>query len=178
MAAPEFVPTKPTEKARSYTSPPRYAGAWLAARPGEIVAQGGQPHRDLGRMGAPGPDQGYLLKLVPLLRPELHLVEGELLADAEAGCVAIALKRCSAFGRAPVLADLRLAYLLWGFLDASAPAELVSVRRERFEGVRLTDHHYMELRELVDTVPTATLRLSLDEAARAFAADWRSLLFL
>ncbi|MCU1499935.1 MAG: hypothetical protein JWM47_3888 [Acidimicrobiales bacterium] len=178
MAAPEFVPTKPTEKARTYTSPPRYVDRWLAVRPGDIVHNGGQPDPDSGRMGVPGPDQGYLLKLAPLLRPEVRLAEGELLADAEAGAVAIALKRGYAFRRAPVLDDLRLAYVVWGFLDDAAAPDLLAERRRRFEGVRLTAHHYVELRALVDTVPTATVRLSLAAASEAHAADWRSLLAL
>lgn len=178
MAAPEYVPTKPTDKARRYTSPPRYGSEWHAARPGELVSQGGQPDVDAGRMGAPGPDQGYLLKLVPLLRSELQLASGELLADAEAGGVAIALKRASLFGRAPVIHDLRVAYTVWGLLDSNAPAELVAERTARFEGIRLTAHHYPELRAVVDAVPAATLRLTTEQVADAVASDWRSLLDL
>ncbi|QXC63069.1 hypothetical protein KSP35_09960 [Aquihabitans sp. G128] len=178
MAAPEFVPTKPTDSPRAYASPPRYGDEWRAARPGEVVSNGGQPDRDAGRMGSPGPDQGYLLKLAPLLRPEVHVTDGELLADAEAGALAIALKRASLFGRAPVLHDLRLAYVVWGFLDASPAPELVAERQRRFEGVRLTAHHYPELRAVVDAVPTETIRLSPAQAAEAHAADWRSLLAL
>lgn len=178
MAAPEFVPTKPTDSPRSYASPPRYGDEWFAVRPGEVVGQGGQPDRDAGRMGSPGPDQGYLLKLAPMLRAEVQLATGELLADAETGALAIALKRASLFGRAPVIHDLRLAYTVWGYLDAAAPAELVAERTRRFEGVRLTAHHYPELRALVDAVPAETLRLSLPQVAAAHAADWRSLLSL
>lgn len=176
MAAPEFVPTKPTDAPRTYSSPPRYDDEWLAIRPGEVVGQGGQPDVDAGRMGAPGPDQGYLLKLVPLLRDELRLTDGEARADVEAGCVAVALKRASLFGRAPVIHDLRVAYAVWGYLDAAAPAELVAERTRRFEGVHLTAHHYPELRAVVDAVPAATLRLTPADVASAAAADWRSLL--
>ncbi len=178
MAAPEFVPADPTHKARRYTSPPRRDDAWEPARPGELVTSGGQPDLDAGRMGAPGPDQGYLLTLVPLLRDELHLADGEHRADAEAGCVAIALKRASIFGRAPVVHDLRVAYLVWGFLDASAPADLVAERRARFEGVHHTAHHYPALRAVVDTVPEATLRRLPADLEAAHRADWRSLLVL
>ncbi|MEZ5139615.1 MAG: hypothetical protein R2711_12865 [Acidimicrobiales bacterium] len=71
--------------------------------------------------GRPGPDQGYLLKLVPLLRDELVLADGEDRRDAEAGGVAIALKRASLFGRAPIVHDLRVAYTVWGLLSPSAP---------------------------------------------------------
>lgn len=176
MAAPEFVPTKPTDAPRNYSSPPRYDDEWLAVRPGEVVGRGGQPDVDAGRMGAPGPDQGYLLKLVPLLRDELRLAEGEALADVEAGCVAVALKRASLFGRAPVIHDLRAAYAVWGYLDGAAPADLVAERTRRFEGVHLTAHHYPELRAVVDAVPAATLRRTPADLTAASVADWRSLL--
>lgn len=178
MAAPEFVPLKPNDRPRAYTSPPRRDDEWIPVRPGELVTTGGQPDVDAGRMGAPGPDQGYLLGLVPLLRDELRLSEGEDRADVEAGGVAIALKRASLFGRAPVVHDLRVAYTVWGALDASAPAELVAERARRFEGVHHTAHHYPELRAVADAVPEATLRLSPAEAAEAYRADWRALLAL
>ena len=57
-------------------------------------------------------------------------------------------------------------------------AELVAERTKRFEGIRLTAHHYPELRAVADAVPEATLRLSPEEAARAHASDWASLLSL
>jgi hypothetical protein len=179
MAAPEFVPLKPNDKPRSYQSPPRRDDdEWIPARPGELVTTGGQPDVDAGRMGAPGPDQGYLLKLVPLLRDELRLADGEHRADVEAGGVAIALKRASLFGRAPVVHDLRIAYTVWGFLDGGAPSELVAERTARFQGVHHTAHHYPELRAVADAVPEATLRLAPAEVASRHAADWRSLLSL
>jgi hypothetical protein len=177
MAAPEFVPLKPNDRPRTYASPPRRDDEWVAARPGEVVNEG-QPDVDAGRMGAPGPDQGYVLKLVPLLRDQLQLAEREVLADAEAGGVAVALKRASLFGRAPVIHDLRVAYMVWGLLDATAAPELVEERRRRFEGIRLTTHHYPELRAVADAVPESTLRLSPAEVAERHAADWRSLLAL
>jgi hypothetical protein len=177
MAAPEFVPLSPTHMPRAYGSPPRRGEPWKAVRPGEVVHVG-QPHPDAGRMGAQGPDQGYLLTLLPLLRDQLHLAEREDLADVESGAVAVALKRASLFGRAPIVHDLRVAYTVWGFLDEQAPSELVAERRRRFEGVHHTLHHYPALRAVADAVPEATLRLGPDEVAERYAADWRSLLAL
>ncbi|MCU1356885.1 MAG: hypothetical protein JWM89_2303 [Acidimicrobiales bacterium] len=177
MAAPEFVPLLPVDKPRSYASPPRRDDEWWAVRPAEVVSVG-QPDVDAGRMGAPGPDQGYLLKLVPILRPELHLTEGEARADVEAGGAAVALKRASLFGRAPVIHDLRVAYTVWGFVDPSPDPDLVAERRRRFEGVHLTTHHYPELRAVADAVPEATLRLTPAQAAEAYARGWRDLLSL
>lgn len=176
MAAPEFVPTKPNETPRGYTSPPWRDEPWLATRPGDLRT--GQPDVDAGRMGAPGPDQGYVLKLVPLLRDELVLTDGEQQGDVEAGCVAVALKRASLFGRAPVIHDVRVAYTVWGFLDTDAAPELVAERTARFEGVHLADHHYPVLRAVVDAVPAEILRLTPAEVAKRYCADWRSLLAL
>lgn len=178
MAAPEFVPTKPTDRPRSYGSPPRYDSAWTATRPGEVVGPVGQPDADAGRMGAPGPDQGYLLKLVPLLRDELQLTDGEHQADVEAGGVAIALKRASLYGRAPMIGDLKVAYAVWGYTDVDAPADLVEERRTRFEGVRLAAHHYPELRAVVDAVPATSLRQTPEAVAQRTGEDWRAQLDL
>ena len=177
MAAPEFVPTQTTHHPRDYWSPPWRVHTWPPG-PADLVSDGGQPDVDAGRMGAPGPDQGYILKLVPLLRSKLHLAPNEREADAEAGGVVVALKRASLFGRAPVIHDLTVAYTVWGLLDPSAPAELVAERVRRFEGVRLSAHHYPELRAVADAVPAATLRLTPAEVAERHRSDWRSLLAL
>ena len=147
----------------------------MADRPGDLGGAG-QPSADAGRMGSPGPDQGYLLKLVPLLRDQLVLADGEDRGDVEAGGVAVALKRASLFGRAPVVHDLRVAYTLWGFLDQKADAALVALRRSMFEGVRHTAHHYPELRAVADAVPEESLRLTPAEVTSAHGTDWRSLL--
>ena len=178
MAAPEFVPTRPTEAPRAYRSPPRRDDEWLTDRPAEVVGEGGQPDPDAGRMGAPGPDQGYVLTLLPLLRPDLQVGEGEEIRDVEAGAVAIATKRASLFGRAPVLHDLRVAYTVWGALDPRCPDELAAERRRRFEGIHLIAHHYPELRAVVDAVPESTLRLSPAEIDERYAARWQDLLVL
>lgn len=96
MAAPRFVPTSPTHQPRSYRSPLRLRGAWMPDRPAEIPM--GQPDADAGRMGAPGPDSGFVLKLLPVLRHKLVLTVGEEEAAVERGAVAIALKRASLIG--------------------------------------------------------------------------------
>ena len=177
MAAPQFVPLDPTHDPRDYASPPRREDEWWAVRPGDLGAEG-QPSVDAGRMGAPGPDQGYLLKLVPMLRDELQLQPGEALADVEAGAVIVALKRAAILGRAPILKDLRVAYTVWGFLDPSPAPELVAVRRQMFEGVRHIAHHYPERRALADTVPEGTLRLDLAGVAAARRDHWAAVLRL
>jgi hypothetical protein len=168
VAAPEYVPVKPMDDVRTYESPPRRPDSWRADRPGDLV--GSQPHGDL--LGSQGPDQGYALKLAQeVFAPQLRL--GDLAVDdVIAGCVAVALKRASVFGRAPVSHDLRLAFGLFGFLDDDPPAELVELRRRLFAGVA-HPHHYGDGRAIVDAVPESTVRMAHTGVR---AADWRDLL--
>src|SRR6516162_1955497 len=157
MAAPEYVPHSPLEVERVYESPPWKGDRWFADRPGDL--SGRQP---LGpRLGYPGPDQGFVLKLARQFEDRLVLVEGERHDDVIAGCAAVALKRASLFGRAPVVHDLTAAFTIWGYLS-TADAELLRLRQPLFEEVS-NPHHYMELRRIADLVPQAVLRLSHTE---------------
>lgn len=123
-------------------------------------------------LGRQGPDQGYAYRLVTHLDAELHLGRVNR-QDAVAGCVAIATKRSSLFGRAPVVHDLRAAFSVFGFLDPSPPVELVVLREQLFSEVR-SNHHYAERRELVDLVPDRALLQSPASISAAYASDWRS----
>ena len=174
MAAPEYVPTDQLARLRAYRSNPRRPEPWLARRPGEI--EGEQPRGD--RFGSPGPDLGFALKIARTFDDRLHLVDGEDHHDVVGGCVAVAMKRSSLFGRAPVVHDLTVAFTVWGFLDEQPASELVAERRRRLEGVGHAAHHYVALRDLVDSVPDATLRLAPDQVSSAHRADWRGLLDL
>lgn len=168
MAAPEFVPTtKDQQPRRGLGLPP--ARPWMATRPGELGAA--QPEGP--SLGHPGPDQGYALKLSSRFRNRLVL-DGVHTEDAVAGCLGVTLRRASQFRRAPVIHDLDLAFRIWGFLG-DAPAELVTLRAPLFEGAA---HHYWTQRVVVDHVPEATLRLSHQEVAARFPAEWRVLLGL
>lgn len=173
MAAPKFVPTSPTEVVRSYSSSPRRPAPWMADRPGEVT--GRQP---LGpRLGDPGPDPGYALKLARSFRGGLSLHPGESEDDAIAGGAAVAMKRAGLRGRAPVMHDLRVGLGVWGFLDERPDEELVRIRRERFEDVH-SPYHYPERRRIADAVPDDVLRLPHDEILGRHATDWRSCLDL
>lgn len=170
MAAPEFVPVDTSRPVRAYSSPPRRPGSWLADRPGELAE--GQPHG--AHLGSQGPDQGYVLLLARRFAGQLVLTPGEHERDALAGAAAVALKRASLFGRAPVLHDLRVGLTIWGFLT-DAPAELVTLRKGLFEEV-WHPHHYAEQRALVDLVPNDVLRMTPQQVIEAHQRDWRSLL--
>jgi hypothetical protein len=168
MAAPDYVPRPKAEKARVYESPPWGGDSWMADRPGDLRA--GQP---LGpRMGYPGPDQGFMLKLVRRFEGQLSLAPGEHEEDAIAGCCAVAMKRSALFGRAPVIHDLTIAFTVWGFLSPQPDPELVKMRKPLFEEVR-NPHHYSELRRVVDLVPVAVLKLTPDQVQQQANLDWR-----
>ncbi len=168
MAAPEYVPRPATDRPRVYASPPWSGESWLAERPGDLA--GRQP---IGpRLGYPGPDQGFALKLARSFEDRLVLTEGEHVDDVIAGCTTVALKRASLFGRAPVVYDLTAAFAIWGYLAAADP-ELVRLRKPLFEEVA-NMHHYMEQRKIADLVPQAVLRLTHTEVQRVAAQDWRA----
>jgi hypothetical protein len=173
MAAPEFVPTRPQQTVRSYSSPPWRPDPWFADRPGEV--RGRQPEGD--QLGVPGPDQGYALLLAGRYSGRVALSEGEHEADALAGATAIGTKRSAIFGRSPVLHDITVGLTVWGFLDPAPPEALLVVRREWFEEVHLP-MHYTNLRRIADAVPEAVLRRPHDAVAAAYRSDWRSCLDL
>ncbi len=163
MAAPRHVRVEPLSVVRSYSSPEVTPRRWRAARPGDLAA--GQPTGAL--RGHQGPDQGYAYGLAHLFDDRVYLTEREDRDDVDAGCVAVALKRASIFGRAPVVWDLEAGYLAFGFLDQRPPAELVARREPLFEGAAEA-HHYQHVRELVACVPTEVLSLTHPEIRRRY----------
>ena len=173
MAAPRHVPLPPTEEASSYRSPNVVPSSWVNRRPGDLDSV--QPSG--GSLGHQGPDQGYALRLCRSFRERLHITEHEHLDDVESGCVQIALKRASIFGRAPVVHDLEMAYRMWGFLDASVDTELLRERSRLFEGLS-ESHHYSDVRRLVAAVPIRTLKMSPSDLEEQYSTDWTSLLEL
>lgn len=170
MAQPEYVPVNADDRVRPAERLP-VPDRWVADRPGEIRGVG-MPTGP--RLGSPGPDQGYGLKLARSFveAGKLVLTQGEHAEDAVAGCLGVALKRASMFGRAPVIYDFELAYAVWGFLDAAAPRDLVEFRKPLFQSV---SHDYWDQREIADQVPDSTLRMQ-PAAVRTALDDWRSLL--
>ncbi|WP_419840868.1 hypothetical protein [Candidatus Poriferisodalis sp.] len=170
MAAPRHVRLAPLGEVRAYGSPDVTPQRWTPGRPAELI--GGQP---LGALrGHQGPDQGYAYGLVPLFDDRVHLAEHEERHDVDAGCVAVALKRASLFGRAPVVWDLEAGYLAFGFLDEHPPAELVARRTPLFEGAAEA-HHYKQVRELVACVPTEVLSLAPPALRQRYESDALSL---
>jgi len=161
MAAPDYVPTTQGDRPRKVLGTPGHGG-WTAIRPGDLT--GRQPSGPL--FGNQGPDQGYALTLVRHFEPRLTVGEHEAVADAVAGCLGVALRRASLFGRAPVIHDWTVAFTVWGFLG-EVPAELVEHRQRLFEGAA---HHYHDQRAIVDAVPEVTLRLPHGQVVESFPA--------
>ncbi len=127
------------------------------------------------RLGYQGPDQGYALALAGRVRPKLVLSDSERADDTLTACTAIAMRRASMFGRAPVIHDLHIAVTIWGFVDPAPPAELVALRRPLFEGAAEPEH-YAAVRAIVDMVPDPTLRMTPADVQDAYPSRWRELL--
>jgi hypothetical protein len=164
MPQPNYVPVPAADRVRPAERLPVPEG-WSPTRPAEVV-DGGQ-HVGI-RGGSPGPDQGYALKLARHFVDRLVLAPDEHVDDVIMGCLAVALKRASLFGRAPVAADLELAFVLWGFFDG-APADLVSFRKPFFA---VAGHHYEDQRAIADVVPESTLRLTPQQVVARLASWW------
>ncbi len=165
MAAPEYVPKSSADHRRVYESPPADPETWVADRPAEIP--GRQPAG--ARFGNQGPDQGFAIKLANQFKGRLVLTPGEHEADAISGCVQVANKRASIFGRAPMIHDLTMAFTLFGFLTEADPS-LVELRKRYFAAAHLPAH-YTERREIAALVPGETLRLTMAEFKRIADAD-------
>jgi hypothetical protein len=170
VAAPEYVPQPAIKHVRSYESPPRRPQSWWADRPGD----GDTDVDGRDRFGSPGPDQGYVYVLARRFRGQLQLASDESEDDALAGAAAVALKRASLFGRAPVMPDMTVALIVWGFLGDAPPA-LIAYRQPLFAEVS-NPHHYAELRRIVDLVPDEVLLRTPEQVANDHRADWRSVL--
>ena len=169
MSAPKFVPVATIGAFREGEELPP-SGEWRSDRPAEVAAH--QPKRR--GMGTPGPDQGYALKLANSFHGKLELVEGEHEHDVILGCLGIALRRASTFGRSPVIHDLDLAFAVFGFTgEGATPEDLIRFRTPKFEAA---GHHYEVQRELADLVPETTLRMTPAAVKQTVAfGEWRSL---
>ncbi len=166
MAAPSYVPATENPPT-AYRSAPWRDGSWTAVRPGEVVGAPEGPE-----LGFQGPDQGYALKLAGRFADRLVLAPGEQADDALAGCCAVALRRASLFGRAPVVHDLRLALEVLGLLD-QADDELVEWRGPLLAGAA-SHHGHHQQHHLATQVPESTLLSTPEAVAAARRSNWRT----
>ena len=147
----------------------------LTANLGGLMGELGELGLELGG-GVRGAETGLAPGLLAeRFRDRLQLQPNEVADDAIQGCLGVALRRASLFGRAPTIHDFTVAFTIWGFLDPSPPQELVDLRRPMFAGVRHAVH-YAEARAIASFVPEATLRRPHGEVVSAYPAAWRELL--
>lgn len=171
MAAPKHTPVDPVDRPRAYRSPDHVPGAWREARPASL--EGPQPRG--GRLGHQGPDQGFALALAERLRPRIVPQSGEDVDDAIAGCVAIAMRRASRYGRAPVIHDLLVAFGIWGWFLVVPPADLVARRRAAFAGLSHATISYERVRALADAVPDTTMMMTPAQVDAGMPGSWAAL---
>ncbi len=167
MAQPDYVPLTSTDRVRpsERLPPPR---RWFQDRPAEV----GKPDQPMGGyFGVPGPDQGYAMLLAEQFEDRLELSEGERVEDVLPGCLGVALRRATLFDRAPVKADLELAFTVWGFLG-DAHSELVEMRKPLFQG---TAKAYLDQRMIAARVAESALRSTPAQVRDLLRSDWRSL---
>ena len=166
MTQPSFVPIVEADQVRrAYRL--RVPGIWTQSRPSELRG----PSQPAGfKLGSPGPDQGFALKLARSFEHRLELTPGESAEDAMAGSTAVAMRRCARFGRAPVVHDLTFGFTLWGFLGG-APDDLVVARGPLF---RAASHHYQAQRAIADSVAEETLRMTPETVAGRLG-EWRTM---
>lgn len=169
MTQPSYVPIAETDQVR-----PAYRlkvpSVWTQSRPSELLGTT-LPRGE--RFGAPGPDQGYAIRLARRFEDRLVLGGDESLEDAVIGCTAVGMRRCARFGRAPAVYDLEFAFTLWGFLGG-APPDLLEARAPLFRGVA---HHYAAQRVVAAAVNEDALALPPQAVARRLGR-WPELITL
>jgi hypothetical protein len=85
---------------------------------------------------------------------DFQLAPGEDRGDAEAVVAAVAMKRASAYGRAPIVADVDKAATLLGY-RGGADAETIARRADAVQGAH---HEYGRCRAVADQVDLEVLR--------------------
>lgn len=149
---------------------PDPARRWKPDRPGEI--SGPAESKWGGAYGTPGPDTGYVLRLIHHRNPAIPADEDH--HDMVTALAALASARASANGRAPIMADVEVATILLG-LDPDTPEGLA----ESFRSARMSSrfanlsHRADRRRALVAAVPPELLGGDLaDVRKRVSASEW------
>lgn len=147
------------------TASPAPARRWSPRRPGELGSPEEVPWG--GMFGTPGPDTGYVLKL--LSEEHLDLAPGESRADTVMALASLAGARASAVGRAPTGEDVRVAMTLLGFDQSMASHLREALAGRRPHWVANVAHDSKKLYELVGAVDVEILRSSPSAIAAIMA---------
>lgn len=155
MSQPKFAPISESAEIRKcyHLEAPQ---PWRFDRPAELARDYNLSYKS--GMGDIGPDQGFAIKLAKRVADRIILEKGEHSDDVLAGMVAIALRRASLFGRAPVFSDVILAGKLFGYFD-EVRDELLQYRKGLFSGVA---HDKYKERVLAFSLPEAALLANPD----------------
>ncbi|MBT8213178.1 MAG: hypothetical protein KJN71_08535 [Acidimicrobiia bacterium] len=148
-------------------SPP---DGWSPDRPGELNHPDDVPWG--GAFGTPGPDTGFVYRL--LAESGYEPGEGERRADVMAALAAVAGARSSHFGRAPTQTDVKIAALILGYESDGMPqAVLDSLAADRSTWFADIAHKPGKARTLVGAVSLDVLRQGPDEVWARVAAGER-----
>jgi hypothetical protein len=146
------------------------ARPWRADRPGDAAAAvAGTAHPEGALRGRPGPNVGFGYTLAQRAHDRFQLAAHEDAHDAVSVVAEVGMKRASAFGRAPVMADIELAMALLGY-DGSADAGFAAWRAR---AVHDAAHHYPLRRAIVDSVPDELLARPVADRGAAIS-QWRT----
>ncbi len=151
------------------TPQPDPARRWSPDRPGELHGPDDVPWG--GMFGTPGPDAGYVLRLIH--HADLELAPGEDAHDAEVALAAVAAARASHFGRAPVGHDVEVARLVLGYAGDLPDAVRAAFAADRPAWIANLSHRPARERQLVAAVPVDLLTASVDDVRRRVAGGER-----
>ncbi len=136
---------------------PAAARGWKPARPAEI----GSPDQAVsgGAFGRPGPDTGWVLRIIR----QTEFERGRQPEDLEAIVATVAAARASHFGRGPTVEDVEVALILLGLRPAGIPDQVLAGLTEgRERSLRQAAHERVKGRALLSTFSPAMLTSSPD----------------
>ncbi len=151
------------------TPHPDPARRWSPDRPGELYGPDDVPWG--GMFGTPGPDTGYVLRLVHAA--DLHLAPGEDAHDAHVALAAVAAARASHFGRAPVVGDVEVARLVLGFAGDLPEGVRADFAASRPAWIANLSHRPAQERQLVAAIPMGLLTAAVADVRGRVAAGER-----
>lgn len=151
------------------TPHPDPARRWRPDRPGELHGPDDVPWG--GMFGTPGPDTGYVLRLIH--DAEVELAPEEDVHDAHAALAAVAAARASHFGRAPVGHDVEVARLVLGYAGELPETVRADFAANRPAWIANLSHRPAQERRLVSSVPIDLLASPVDDVRRRVAGGER-----
>ncbi len=149
--------------------PPAPTRRWSPHRPGELRAPEEVPWG--GAFGRPGPDTGWVLRLV-------HLAEfdrGDRPDELEQVVANMAAARASLYGRAPVPQDIEVAVVLLGLRPHKLPPDLADrLALERRKWLDAAAHEKIGGTAFIASIDPDLMRSTPEEVVDHFRAQLTS----